>query len=168
MTNIAFLHMFLTIVKDCLLLLSCCLQYRNYVHFTARKRCFCTCLSVILFKVGRVVSQYALQVVSQHALQVSRGRGCVSQLALQVSRPTPGKGLRALAGGGGSPGPHPGGRLRGLARVRVSRPTPRGVYPSMHWGRPPSPSWWLLLRVVCILLECILVVGKFEVNKIGY
>ena len=62
------------------------------------------------------------------------------------------------------PGPHPGGKLRGLARG-VSRPTPkgevegsgrgwlqahtrgggwclqahtqRGVYPSMHWGRPP-------------------------------
>ena len=40
--------------------------------------------------------------------------------------------------GGGSPGPHPGGRLRGLAG-RVSRPTPGecqgqglGVYPSMH------------------------------------
>ena len=57
---------------------------------------------------------------------------------------------------GGSLGPHPG----------ISRPTPRGwvgespgphlegVYPSMHWGRLPQQ---LLLRVVCILLECILV-----------
>ena len=59
--------------------------------------------------------------------------GVVSQHALQVS--------------GGSPGPHPGGRLRGLL-VRgvcwptpwgspgphqgVSRPTPGGLYPSMH------------------------------------
>ena len=36
--------------------------------------------------------------------------------------------LRGLAGGGVSPGPHPGGKLRGLAWGRgVSRPTPRGV-----------------------------------------
>ena len=53
--------------------------------------------------------------------------------------------MRGLAGGL-SPGPHPGGKLRGLAggvpRLTsggwVSTPTPRGVYPSMQWGRPPQ------------------------------
>ena len=70
------------------------------IIFTARKRtlrrlCFYTCLSVILFK-GGVLSQHALQVISQHALQ-------------QVSR-------------GGSPCPHPMGKLRGI----WSRPTAKG------------------------------------------
>ena len=51
----------------------------------------------------------------------------------------------------------PGGEVGGLPWG--SRPRPRGVcvYPSMHWGRPPPPSRWLLLRTVRILLECILV-----------
>ena len=35
----------------------------------------------------------------------------------------------------------------------VSRPTPREVYPSMHWGRPPTAT----AAAVRILLECILV-----------
>ena len=50
-----------------------------------------------------------------------------------------------------SPGPHTVGSLRDLAG---------GVsgYPNMHWGRPPH-SWWLLLRAVRILLECILVMA---------
>ena len=41
------------------------------------------------------------------------------------------------SGQGGFPGPHPRGKLRGIWPRGVSRPTPRGVYPSMHWGRPP-------------------------------
>ena len=62
---------------------------------------------------------------------------------------------------GGSPGPHPGvspgphlGGLQAHTWGRFPGPHPGG-YPSMHWGRPPSR--WLLLRAVCILLECILV-----------
>ena len=65
-----------------------------------------------------------------------------------------------------SPGPHPGGKLRGLPWGGGSRPTPRGEvegsglgglqahtqgggvfsrptpggYPSMHWGRHPPPT----------------------------
>ena len=84
------------------------------------------------------------------------------------------------------PGSHPGEKLKGPARRGspgphrgggISRPTPgghlqahtwddlqahtQGVYPNMHWGRPP---WRLLLRAVHILLECILVITKFSEN----
>ena len=70
--------------------------------------------------------------------------GVVSQHALQVSRPTP-KGEVEGSGLGGSPGPHLGGS-----------PGPNwGVY--QHALRQTPPSRWLLLRAVCILLECILV-----------
>ena len=88
-----------------------------------------------------VVPQHPFQVVSQHALQVSRG---VFQHVLQVSRPTPkgeveGSGLGLGRSGG------------------VSRPTPGGSP-----GKQPPTSRWLLLRAVCILLECILVsVNRF-------
>ena len=62
----------------------------------------------------------------------------------------------------GCPGPGPGcvqSQAQGGCLSRgVSRPRPRGcVYPSMHWGRHPTPSRRLLLRTVRILLECILV-----------
>ena len=77
--------------------------------------------------------------VSQHALQV------VSQHALQVSRCTP-KGEVEGSGLGGSPGPHPGGKLRGLAWGG-----------SQHALKQAPPSRRLLLRAVHILLECILV-----------
>ena len=83
-----------------------------------------------------------------------RGGGVVvSQHALQVSRPTPrgeveGSGL----GGGVSPAPHPGGKLRGLQ--------------AQTWGlsqhalkQTPPPSRRLLLREVRILLECILILA---------
>ena len=48
-------------------------------------------------------------------------QGCVSQYALQVSRPTPKGGLRALAKGVGSPGPHPGGCLQAHTHGGVSQ-----------------------------------------------
>ena len=65
---------------------------------------------------------------------------------------------------GGSPG-FTQGSSWGIWPEEVSRPTPggclqahtRGGYPSMHWGRHPTPSRRLLLRAVRILLECILV-----------
>ena len=62
---------------------------------------------------------------------------------------------------GGSWGVWPGGVSRPTLGG-VSKPTSRG-YPSMHWGRPPSPR--LLLRAVRILLECILV-GIFRSKNI--
>ena len=99
----------------------------------AGRLCFYRCLW-FCSQEGGGVSQYALQVVSQHALQVSRG--------VYPSMPSR------------FPGPHPRGSLRGLARG-VSRPTPRRAV-SKHALRQP-PSWWLLLRAVRILLECILV-----------
>ena len=68
-----------------------------------------------------MVSQHALQVVSQHALQQVSGGGWYPSIPCRF------------------PGPHPGGKLRGLARGvfrptpgGVSRPTAGGVYPSMH------------------------------------
>ena len=62
--------------------------------------------------------------VSQHALQVSRPtpRGKVEGSGRGVSRPTP----------SGVSRPTPGG---------FSRPTYTGVYPSMHWGRPPPDDY---------------------------
>ena len=75
--------------------------------------------------------------VSQHALQVSGG--VVSQHALLVSRPTPRMELEG-SGQGGSPGPHPGGKLRGLAGG-VSSPTPRGSRLTLEGGSPgPHPG----------------------------
>ena len=108
-----------------------------FFFITARKRslqmlCFYTCLSVILFTRGggasipACIAVFCPQggVVSPHALQVSRStsRGQVE-----------GSGL---VGGGGSPGSHPGGKLRGLAWGEVvSRPTPGGV------SRPTPRGW---------------------------
>ena len=44
---------------------------------------------------------------------------------------------------------------------------PRGWYPSMHWGRHPPQERQLLLQMVCILLECILVVVWIDFNLSG-
>ena len=93
-------------------------------------------LSVILFTGGGVVSQHALQVVSQHALQVSGGGG-LSQHALQVSRPTP----RGEVEGSG------------LGRGGLQAHTGWGGIPACTEADNPSPSRWLLLQVVRILLE---------------
>ena len=108
-----------------------------------------------ILSTGGVVSQHALQVVSQHALQVS---GVVSQHALQV--------VSQHVLHGGSPGPHPEGKLRGLAG---------GGGLQAHTGvggggcipactELDSPLGWLLPRAVRILLECILVHFTFYSN----
>ena len=108
-----------------------------------------------------------------------RPGGKLRSLAWGVSRPTPrgevrptpgghlqahtrgGGKLRGLALGGlqahthrGSPGPHPGGSP-GPHLGGVSRLTPGGA--SQHALRQTPPPRWLLLRAVCILLECIFV-----------
>ena len=121
-----------------------------------------------------VVSQHALQVVSQHALQVSRG-------ILQAHT----QGEVEESGQGYSPGPHPGGKLRGLARGDLQAhtqggspgphpggsPGPHPGGPQAHTGGSPDPHpggciiacteadphGWLLPWAVHILLECILV-----------
>ena len=60
---------------------------------------------------------------------------------------------------GGSPGLHPKGESPGPHLGRgVSRPTPGGV--SQQAPRQTPPNRRLLLRAVCILLECILVEHK--------
>ena len=159
------------------------------VFFTARKRSlgqgsiFRSVCQEFCPRGRGVVSQHALQVVSQHALQVSGGwypsMPCRSQAhtqgrswgvlpgGLQAHTQEGGGGLQAntqggswgfwprglqahTQGGWGSPGPHPKGS-----------PGPHGGgYPSIHWGRPPNR--WLLLWVVCILLECILILGSIQ------
>ena len=53
-----------------------------------------------------------------------------------------------------SPGPHPGGSW-GVWPGGSPGPHPGGGYPSMHRGKHPPCSRWLLLRAVRILLECI-------------
>ena len=101
-------------------------------------------------------------------------RGVVSQHALQVSRPTP-RGEVEGSALGGSPGPHPGGKLRDLA-WGVSRPTPggEGCSPGPHLGGIPActeadtlPPTQLLLQAVCILLKCILVTTYFYRSRWG-
>ena len=104
------------------------------------------------------VSQHTLQVVSQHALQW--GGWCPS-MPCRFPGPHPEGKLKGLAWGrglqahtqGGSWGVWPGGSPGPHPGERVSRPTPRGD-PNMHWGRSLQ---WLLLWVEHILLECILV-----------
>ena len=120
----------------------------------------CVCLSTG----WGVVSQHALQVVSQHTLhQVSRGVVC--QHALQISMPTPGEGGSwRESGRGWSPGPHPRGKLRDLARG-VSRPTPRGVYPIMHWGRPPPTATAGGCTYPTGMHSCILIVPYTKTRK---
>ena len=69
-------------------------------------------------------------------------------------------------GVGGSPGPHPRGKLRGI----WSSPTPKGEVEGDLVGVPTlgevwDPPWQLLLWAVCILLECILVSWLFLTNQ---
>ena len=76
------------------------------------------------------------------------------------SRPTPkgeieGDQIQAHTQGGNSGGSDPGRHPRGKFRGIRSRPTSKGVIQGDQ-DQPPSPEW-LLLRAVCILLECILV-----------
>ena len=92
-------------------------------YFTARKRSLGqgNIFAPVCHSVHRGdVSQHALQVVSQHALQQVSG-------GVYPSMP--------CRSPGGSPGLHPGEKLRGLARG-VSRPTPRGVSIPTPWGSP--------------------------------
>ena len=92
--------------------------------------------SVYLFTVG---------VVSQHALQVSRGYPI---MPCRSPGPHPGGNLRGLAWGvsrstprwRGSPGPHPGVVLQVPIQGGVSRPTPRGTGVSQHALTPPPPA----------------------------
>ena len=82
------------------------------------------------------------------------GRGLVPACLAAFQAHTQGGSLGG-SGRGGSPGPHPRGKLRGV----WSRPTPKGeVEGDLVQAHPPSP-WRLLLRPVRILLECILVCG---------
>ena len=67
-----------------------------------------------------------------------------------VSRPTLREEVEG-SGWGGSQGPHPEGRLRGLAGEAL-QVTPGGGLPHCILGYTPSPRR-LLLRAVCILLE---------------
>ena len=89
---------------------------------TARKRSLrrLWCVSVHR-RGGGVLFQHALQVVAQHVLQ-QVSKGVVSQHTLWVSRPTPKGEIEGDLAGGGSPGPHPRGKFRGI----WSRPTPKG------------------------------------------
>ena len=97
------------------------------------------------------------KVMSLHvSVILSTGEGVVSQDGLQVSRLTPRGVLRGLASGRvsrltpwgevegsgreGSPGPHPGGRLRGLAWGSPG-PHPGGKFRGLAGGSPdPHPG----------------------------
>ena len=88
----------------------------TYSHnYRSQRSCESYVFTGVCLSTGGVVSQHALQVVSQHALQVSVGwypsMPCRSPGG--SPGPHPEGRLRGLAGG--SPGPHPWGKLRGLA-----------------------------------------------------
>ena len=68
--------------------------------------------------------------VSQHTLQVSGG-GVYPSMPCRFPGPSPGRGLRGLAGGGGSPGPHPvGGGFQAHTRGGVSQHALRQTPPT--------------------------------------
>ena len=103
---------------------------------------------------GVVVSQHALQVVSQHALQqVFRG-GEYPSMPCKFPGPHPGGKLKGIwPVGGGYPGLHPRGQLRAIWQGDlqahtwgVSRPTPGGL--SQHALRQtPDPSFHVPMRI---------------------
>ena len=87
-------------------------------------------LSVINFY--RPQTKFAKVMFLHVSVSHSVHRGVVvSQHALQFSRPTPRVEVEG-SGLGGSPGPHPGWRLRGLAGGGSPGPHPGGVFPSIH------------------------------------
>ena len=83
-----------------------------------------------------------------------------------VSRPRP----KGKIGGSGQgcvcPGPHPAGWTRPTPGG-CPGPGPGGCIPTCTQADTP-PSRWLLLWVVCILLECILVRTLFSFNPFSY
>ena len=90
--------------------------------------------------------------VSQHALQqVSRGWWYPSKLA-GFQAHTQGGSLGEWHLARGVSRPTPSREVEGDLAGGVSRPTPGGSAPGGD-----APPGWLLLRAVCILLECILV-----------
>ena len=66
-------------------------------------------------------------------------QGVVSQHALQVSRPTPQGEVGGLARGGVSRPRTRGGGLQAHTKGSGLQAHTWGVYPSMHWGRHPTP-----------------------------
>ena len=96
---------------------------------------------------GRMVflppAKFAKVMFSQVSVCPQWGRESgVCQHALQVSRPTPRGEVEGSGLGGGSPGPHPGGKLRELAwGVGVSRPTSGGGIPACTKADPPADEY---------------------------
>ena len=86
--------------------------------------------------------------------------GCIPACLAGFRAHTQGRAWGVWLGGvsrptlGGSPGPNLGDLQAHSGGLQAH--TWGDVYPRMHWSRPPY-SWWLLLRVVHILLEWILV-----------
>ena len=69
-------------------------------------------------------------------------RGCIPACLAGFQAHIQGGSLRGLAWGGGVLQAHTLWVSRSTPGEGVSRPTPRGVYPSMHWGRlPPADSY---------------------------
>ena len=91
---------------------------------------------------GGVVSQHALQVVFQHALQQVYWGGWqwYPNMRCIFSRPTPrGEVEGDLAGGGGSPGSHPRGKLRGIWPGGLQVHTQGGSWGGSGQGGSPGP-----------------------------
>ena len=104
------------------------------------------------------ISQHALQVVSQHALQQVWG-GWYPSMPCRFPGPHPGGKLRGILPGG-SPGPHQRGKLRGSGQGGGLQAHTQGwSIPACTEADPPQQ---LLLWAVRILLECILVCESFH------
>ena len=81
-----------------------------------------------------------------------------------VSRPTPSRVAKTHTWGVSRP--RPKGKIGGSGQGCVC-PGPGGCIPTCTRADTP-PSRWLLLWVVCILLECILVRTLFSFNPFSY
>ena len=93
------------------------------LHYT-KKVVFITALKLSLQRLYfyRCLSVQGGGVVSQHALQQVRVGGGIPACLAGFQAHTQGEVYGDLVGGGGSPGPHPRGKLRGI----WSRPTAKG------------------------------------------
>ena len=105
--------------------------------------------SVILFMGAGVVSQHALQVVSQHALQ-QVSRGWYTSMPCRFPGPHPGGKFRGIWPGG-SPGPHQRGSWGGSGQEGSPGLHPRGKLEGIWPGGSPGPHPGDLLLGGCLV-----------------
>ena len=126
----------------------CCGQYTSYwnaflslfcVSHSTGCTCFCLFWDQLCLAISpkEILKMYLLQVMFLHVSVCPRGGGIPACLA-SFQAHTQGE-VEEGSGQGGLQA-HTQGEVEGDLARGVSSPTPRGVYPSMHWGRPPPPN----------------------------